>query len=174
LPDRWLILIGARHDRTQTWTSANVEEVLELLRDIAKPNRYEYLVPWRENVRVGYPYYPPFMQVSFATREASRDRVRLTEKLKTLSGPNKTAQLSKLLSNLDTSFPSEWSSSNLIFSFQKMAICDFGHNPSQPSVDITPKLLAENVRILPKFDKMYLLIYVTKSYSALEDMPHIE
>jgi hypothetical protein len=152
LSDSWLILLGPRKDSIQGWTAANVEEVLEAVRDIMKPNRHESKIPWQKTVRVGHPYYPQFMQVSLATREAAQDRHTLEEKLKVLSRQNRTTPVIKLLSNLDA-FPCKWDLEKLQLRIDQMNVFDFTLETGWQAVDLT-QLLVENVRISTELDRI--------------------
>ena len=154
LSDCWLILLAPINHSAQVWTAANVEEVLEALHDITKPSRHETKFSWRENVRVGYPYYPQFMQISLASREASQDRRQLEAKLKMLLRTHRTTPITKLLGNLDTVFPSKWTIEGLNLRDHQMFIADFTPETdciqaSWQTVNVS-QLLLENVGKSPE------------------------
>jgi hypothetical protein len=140
--------------QTQETIVDRLEEILTAVRDITRPNRVEAKLLWRENVRLGCPYYPQFMQVSLATREASRDRHLLEEKLKILSRQNRTTPIIKLLSNVDAVFPSKWIPDGLKVRTDQLTVFDFKLGTGWRSVDLI-ELLLENVRIFPEFDRIY-------------------
>jgi hypothetical protein len=105
-------------------------------------------------VRVGYPYYPQFMQISLASREASQDRRQLEAKLKMLLRTHRTTPITKLLGNLDTVFPSKWTIEGLNLRDHQMFIADFTPETdciqaSWQTVNVS-QLLLENVGKSPE------------------------
>jgi hypothetical protein len=84
------------------------------------------------------------MQVSLATREASRDRHLLDERLRMLSRQNKTTSITNLLTSLGAVVPSEWSLDELKLSNGQMIIFDFTLETGWQIVDLTQQLV-ENV-----------------------------
>jgi hypothetical protein len=123
------------------------------------------------------------MQVSLETREGSRDRQqmeerlkklpkqhqqRMEESLKKLSKQNETTPLTKLLND---QVPSQWSLKSLKLDDCNMFIFDF-----PPKYDGAPQtqLLAASVRILPRSQRAPLLISTNRYYSAFQEMLPIE
>jgi hypothetical protein len=157
--------LGSQNPTQQYQMDFKLGEILEALRDISQPKRKELELPWRDNVRMGYSYYPQFMQVSLETRDASRDRHLIEGRSKKLSKQNqqqiaerlnlskkKTKTLSEFLKD---QIPGEWSLESLEHKDHHMRISDF-----PLKLDRVPqrKRLAASVRIHPTPKKIPILI----------------
>jgi hypothetical protein len=120
------------------------------MRDISEPERKQVKFPWRQNLRVGYPYYPQFMQASIESLKACLDSRPMTQRVHKLRSRNSSNPLvGKPFQDLS---PDQLSSDTLQRKDFNMCIFDFpnpGHGdfpqPGPVSGVWVAQLLADSV-----------------------------
>jgi len=166
---------------TQQTQADKLGEILEALRDMSQPKRKEAKLPWRESVRMGYPYYPPFMQISLENCDAARDRQQIEDRWKKLSNQNqqqiaerlnlpeqKTKTTTEILKD---QIPGEWSLESLEHEFHHMHISDF---PLKHDGEPQKSRLAASVRTHSTPYMTSLLISAHEHCSASQEMLPID
>jgi hypothetical protein len=131
-----------------------LHEIVEVLRDISHPERKQLGFPWREGLRVKYPYYPRFMYASSRTHQVS-DGIEFMKKRILRLGYQKRSKhhLPKLLEKPRSLFPenpkepndpSEWTPEYLNREARGMCISDYPSDPDFGSDEIS-KFLTPSV-----------------------------
>jgi hypothetical protein len=118
-------------------TDTKLDEILQTLRDIGLPERKQVKFPWRQNLRMGCPYYPQFLHISVETRKAPQDSEQMEKRVGELRERNRTNPLVE--KSLQGFFPGQWSSATLGSEDCKMHILYFAE-PGCVSESLTQSL----------------------------------